>query len=167
MFKLVEDIDPKLAYNFFTEALNFRLGTTDKNISEIAELAAAQDMSVSDVMAMPEKDGWEYTGLEPTDGRNWVCSAYVAAYFKAAGLFGDMDIQSTEFATMDVYIMKLFDETTPLPDACVAADPDLPYCQILGKYRIKLDQYNTIVPYDNMFENCAINFPHYQRDAGC
>ena len=68
---------------------------------------------------------------------------------------------------MDVYIMKLFDETTPLPDACVAADPDLPYCQILGKYRIKLDQYNTIVPYDHMFENCAINFPHYQRDAGC
>ena len=71
-------------------------------------------MSVSDVMAMTEIDGWEYTGLKPTDGRNWVCSAYVTAFYKAAGVFGDMDINSTEFATMDVYIMKLFDTETPL-----------------------------------------------------
>jgi len=116
MFKLVEDIKPTLAYNFFTEALNKRLGVNGKNISEIAELAAEQNMSVEDIMAMTEIDGWEYTGLEPRDGRNWVCSAYVAAMYKAAGIFGDMEIQSTEFATMDVYVMDLFDTTTPLPD---------------------------------------------------
>ena len=40
MFKLVEDIDSTLAYNFFTEALNKRLGVDGKNISEIAKLAA-------------------------------------------------------------------------------------------------------------------------------
>jgi len=167
MFKLVEDIDSKLAYNFYSEALNFRLGTTGKNISELAMLAAEQNMSLEDVMAMTEMDGWEYTGLEPTDGRNWVCSAYVAAMYKAAGLFGDMEIQATEFATMDVYVMNLFDETTPLPEQCVAADPTLSYCQLTGKYRIELPQYNTITPYDHMFENCAINYPSYTRDAGC
>lgn len=128
MFKLIEDIQPTLAYNFFTEALNMRLGTQNLTISEVAEAAADQKMSVEDLMAVPEQDGWEYTGLLPTDGRNWVCSAYVAAMYKAAGVFGDMEIQSTEFATMDVYIMKLFDETTPLPEQCVAADPELPYC---------------------------------------
>jgi len=37
---LIEDIKPTLAYNFFTEALNKRLGTDGKNISEIAMLAA-------------------------------------------------------------------------------------------------------------------------------
>jgi hypothetical protein len=123
--------------------------------------ATELNMGIEDVMAMPEQDGWEYTGLKPRDGRNWVCSAYVTAFYKAAGVFGDLNIQSTEFATMDVYIMKLFDETTPLPDACVAADPDLPYCQIMGKYRIELPQYNTIVPYDHMFEACPINYPTY------
>ena len=167
MFKIVEDIKPTLAYNFFTEALNKRLGVDGKTISEIAELAAGKSMGISDVMAMPEIDGWEYTGLEPRDGRNWVCSAYVAAMYKAAGLFDDMDINSTEFATMDVYIMKLFDTTTPLPEQCVAADPMLPYCQILGKYRLELPYFNTIEPYEHMFETCAINYPSYQRDAGC
>jgi len=54
MFKLVEDVKPTLAYNFFTEALNKRLGVDGKNISEIAELAAEQKMSISDVMAMVE-----------------------------------------------------------------------------------------------------------------
>lgn len=92
MFQIVEDVDAKVAYNFFTEALNKRLGVDGKNISEIAEIAAGQNMSVADVMAMTEMDGWVYTGLEPTDGRNWVCSAYVAAMYKAAGLFGDMEI---------------------------------------------------------------------------
>jgi len=124
-------------------------------------------MSVEDVMAMPEQDGWEYTGLKPRDGRNWVCSAYVAAMYKAAGLFGDMDIQSTEFATMDIYIMNLFDGGATRPDACVEADPTLPYCQLRGKYRIELPYFNSITPYEHMFEKCAINYPTYARDAGC
>ena len=167
MFKLVEDIKPTLAYNFFTEALNKRLGVDGKNISEIAMLAAEKGMSVEDIMAETEMDGWEYTGLEPRDGMNWVCSAYVAAMYKAGGLFGDMEVQSTEFATMDVYVMDLFDTTTPLPDECVAADPDLPYCQLLGKYRVELPYYNTITPYEKMFENCGINYPTYERTPGC
>ena len=167
MFQIVEDVDAKVAYNFYTEALNKRLGVDGKNISEIAMIAAEQNMSVADVMAMAEMDGWVYTGLEPTDGRNWVCSAYVAAMYKAAGLFGDMEIQATEFGPNDVYLMDLFDTTTPLPDACVAADPTLSYCQLTGKYRVELPQYNTIKPYEHMWENCKINYPEYTRDVGC
>ena len=68
---------------------------------------------------------------------------------------------------MDVYIMKLFEAETSLPDACKEADPDLPYCQLMGKWRIELPQYNSIEPYDHMFENCDINFPSYMRDPGC
>lgn len=138
MFKLIEDIKPTVAYNFFTEALNKRLGVDGKNISEIAMLAAEQNMSVEDVMAITEEDFWVYTGQKPRDGWNWVCSAYVAAMYKEAGLFGDMEIQSTEFATMDIYIMKLFEDGTTRPDACVEADPDLPYCQLRGKYRVEM-----------------------------
>ena len=87
--------------------------------------------------------------------------------YKAAGVFGDLTINSTEFATMDVYIMNLFDETTPLPSQCKTVDPDLPYCQLLGKYRIELPYYNTITPYNRMFESCPINYPTYHREPGC
>ena len=68
MWKLVEDVKPDLAYNMFTQALNKRLNVEDKDISEIAKLAAEQKMSVLDVMGMPEQDGWEYTGLGPNLG---------------------------------------------------------------------------------------------------
>jgi hypothetical protein len=41
-------------------------------------------------MAMVEKDGWEYEGFYH-DGLSYVCSSYVAALWKAAGLFGDTE----------------------------------------------------------------------------
>ena len=45
-------------FTFFTEALNFRLGTKDLNIADITRVAASKDMSLEDVMAMVEEDGW-------------------------------------------------------------------------------------------------------------
>jgi len=62
----------------------------------IAAAAAEKGMSIPDVMAMPEQDGWIYTGEEPRDGLSYVCSAYVASMWKAAGLFGDDYINATE-----------------------------------------------------------------------
>jgi len=79
-------------------------------------------------MAEVELDGWEYTGYEPRDGRSWVCSAYVAAFYKAAGLFDDMVINSTEFGPADVYELNFFDGDYKRPQACIDADPLLPYC---------------------------------------
>jgi len=54
-------------------------------------------MTVQDVIAMVEQDGWEYTGLTTPDGLAYVCSAYVTSMYKEAGLFGDLDINATEF----------------------------------------------------------------------
>jgi len=49
-------------------------------------------MSLDDVMAITEMDGWKYTGLKPRDGESMVCSAYVAAVWKAAGMFDDYHV---------------------------------------------------------------------------
>lgn len=38
---------------------------------------------------MPELESNEYYGIEPRDGKAYVCSSYIAAIYKAAGLFGD------------------------------------------------------------------------------
>ena len=166
-FKLFEDLEPEKAYIFFTEALNKRLGVEGKTISQIAEIAAGRGMSVEDVMAMVEQDGWEYSGIEPKDGQAYVCSAYVAAMYKAGGLFGENEVNATEFVPRDIYNLNFFDENFTRPDECVSADPDLPYCQLIGKYRMELPGYNLVEPYSHMNESCTINWPSYSRDEGC
>jgi hypothetical protein len=103
--------------------------------------------------------------MEPRDGESYVCSAFVAALYKAAGLLGD--VHGTEFTPRDVYTLNVFDTTSPLPQACQVADPTLPYCQILGKYRMLLPQYNSITPYDHMAENCPSIAPEYFRPDKC
>ena len=118
-------------------------------------------------MAMPELDGWEYTSEEPRDGLSYVCSAYVTAMYKAGGLFDDFDVQATEFQPRDVYSLNFFDLNYERPDACVAADPSLPYCQLLGNYRMTLPGLSTIAPYSHMSGSCPINWPDYTRDEGC
>jgi len=142
----MEKVMPKTVFTFFTEALNFRLGVRDKNIADIAAIAASKHLSIEDVMAMVEEDGWEYYGEEPRDGLSFVCSAYVAAVWKAAGLFAPYHINATEFSPKDVYVMDFFEkDPTKLPAGCAAANgADVPYCQIMGKYQMTLPYYSTI-----------------------
>lgn len=105
MFSILEGIIPETVYIFFTEALNFHLGTPGQcdTITCIAAEAASRGMDVQDVIAIVEEDGWEYTGELPRDGLSYVCSAYVAALYKAGGLFGDNYVNAVEFTPYDIY----------------------------------------------------------------
>jgi len=162
---ILENIAPGAAYVTFGAGLNKRMGTTGKSLSEIAALAADQDMSILDVMAMPDQEDWVYY-----DGSSYVCSAYVTAQYKRAGLFGDLEINATEFHPRDVYSLDFFDKDFVRPQACIDADPDLPYCQIAGKYRIEIPEkdYSTVSIYGNMNEHCETVWPDYIRGpSGC
>jgi len=46
IFAMIEVILPKVAFNFFAEALNFRLGTTGLNIQGLAAEAAKKGLSI-------------------------------------------------------------------------------------------------------------------------
>lgn len=136
-------------------------------MAEIAAEAARRGMTIEDVMAIPEQDHWEYYGLEPIDGWSYVCSAYVAGVYKAAGLFNGHNVQATEFTPKDVYTLKIFDTNYKVPEQCAQADPNQPYCQLLGKYRMNFPQYSTVEPYENMAEHCPTIAPLYERLSGC
>ena len=86
VFAMIERHDKNLTDMFFTEALNKKLGTKNLNISGIAAEGAKRGLNVSDVMAIVEEDGWDYSGYWH-DGRSYVCSSYVASLWKAAGIF--------------------------------------------------------------------------------
>jgi hypothetical protein len=146
------------------EALNIRLGTRGLSLGDIALEAARKGISINDLFAMVEKDGWEYS-----DGQSMVCSSFVAATWKAGGLFGDMPINAVEFTPRDVYQLNFFDLNYTKPKKCQGVDDDLPYCQIMGKYKMDItkDGYSTVDPYPNMFEQCESMPPLYERTKGC
>ena len=87
--------------------------------------------------------------------------------YKAGGLFGDFDVQGTEFVPRDIYSLKFFDENFAYPEACTTADPGVKHCQLLGKYRMTLPGFNSVDIYSHMNEKCTVNWPSYDRDDGC
>ncbi len=94
-----------------------------------------------------------------------MCSSYVAALYQAAGLLSN--INGPEFTPRDIYTLAIFDTNYQRPQACVEADPDLPYCQILGRFRMRHPGYSTIKPYKHMAENCPSIAPDYVRPDFC
>ena len=162
-FDMVEHLMPSVASQMFGEAMNKRLGTEGLNMKQIAAEAAHRNMTIQDLYAIPEDDDWIYS-----DGPSYVCSCLVAGVWKAGGVFDDMPIQANEWSPKDVYQVKIFDEETPLPKACAQNDPDLPYCQILGKYKLTLPGFNTVEPYPHMNEHCrSLDIEDYYRPDGC
>ena len=145
-----------------TEALNIRLGTQGLTFQQTVAEFARRGKRFVDVMAEPEVDGIEYH-----DGLSYVCSAFVAAYWKNGGLFGDLIINPNEFGPKDLYQMDIFDVNTQRPQECIDDNPDLNYCQIMGKFVFTLDNYSTITPYSNMNERCSSLAPDYVREEGC
>jgi hypothetical protein len=166
-FSILEHIKPDVVDIFFSQALNKRLGTEGLKLEQIAAEAARQNMSIQDVMALVEQDGWVYHGEEPRDGISYVCSSYVIAFYKEAGLFGDLEINATEFSPKDLYQINFFKDSWDRPQECVEADPDIPWCQLLGTYRQQFPGWNSLDVYSHMDEHCTSVAPDFYRKDGC
>ncbi|CAI2364448.1 unnamed protein product [Moneuplotes crassus] len=156
------EIMPKTIDTFFLQAMNFRLNTKGLNFREVVAEAALRNTTILELMAQPELDGWMYS-----DGYSYVCSCFVVAVWKAAGIFGDLEINAVEFTPKDVYQLNVFNTTAAISEKCKSADPTLPYCQILGKYRMELNGYSSIDMYSHMNEHCESEYPDYIRNDGC
>ena len=127
----------------------------------IAE-GARQGKTFEELLAEPEIEGNMYS-----DGYNYVCTAFVVAFWKHGGLFGDLEINPNEFGPRDIYTLDIFDKEFERPQECIDDNPDLPYCQLMGKFVIDLDNYSTVKPYSNMNERCPSLGPDFKREEGC
>jgi hypothetical protein len=160
------------------DGLNHRLGTecTPKTgggagLDCIYEALLNRDLSLSQVMAMPEQDAWMY-GKQGYANYSMVCSAFAFRGWKAA--LGDMlppGIEGTEQSPKDNYMTALFEPDHVNRVNCrkgysIAADSETAYCQVMGLIKIPLKGLNTILPYQNMSNGCASQWPEYVRCPG-
>jgi hypothetical protein len=163
MVALFSKLAPQVGSTMFGEGLNKRLGTNGLSVTEAVLHAAEKGISIGSLFAIPELE-WEYS-----DGKNYVCSCFTAALYKASGLFGDLDINPFEVSPRDIYQLAIYDKEYKhkRPEICKEADPDLDYCQIMGRYKIILDNHSSIELYDGMNEKCPSTSPLYIRTEGC
>jgi hypothetical protein len=80
-----------------------------------------------------------------------------------SGMFDGIDIVPAEFGPGDLYQLDVFDLDAPRPAECVAADPDLKWCQLMGSWKMELPRASSITPYSHMNERCSSKAPDFIR----
>ena len=161
-FSIISYVDPKVSDKLLTEAVNIRLGTKGLTLQQAIAEGARQGKTFEEILAEPETEGRVYS-----DGYNYVCSAFAVAFWKHGGLFGDLEIEPTEFSPRNIFTLDIFDKEFKRPQECIDDNPDLPYCQLMGKFVIDPDNYSTIKPYSHMNERCPSLGPDFIREEGC
>lgn len=158
-------MQPAYAANMWNEALNMRLGTQDLDLHEILAETEKRGITFDQLLTIPEQDEWVYS-----DGKSTTCVAFILSMYKAAGVFGPISnsIQVTEFTIKDAYMLKIFENNvTRLPNWCNNDVDQLPFCQIMGEYKMELPEYNSLEAYANMNERCPSLPPTYDRPVNC
>ena len=162
LFSIIESyVDKRISDAIFSTAINVRLGTSNLTIPALSDLAAKRGLNLSEVAALPELDTYLYNGKP-----SMICSGLVARLWKAAGMF-EFPVNANEFTPFNIYEVNFFDREWMPPEHCRRADPNQPFCQLIGKYRITLPQYSSVDPYAHMFEKCSGRAPDYHHDLGC
>ena len=164
LFSLVSLVYPAGSDLFVTENINIKLNTPGYTLQQAIAEGARRGKSFEQILAEPEMEGWQYS-----DGANYVCCCFVVAFWKHGGMFGDMDFSPNEFGPRDVYMLDVYDKNPDLPQECIDDNPNLPYCQIMGKFVLELEEdlYSSIKPYPHMNERCSSEGPDFIREDGC
>jgi hypothetical protein len=89
----------------FGETLNKRLNTTNLTVTEAILHAAKKCIIVGNLFAIPEKEEWVYP-----DGKSYVCSAFTAALYHAAGVFEGIGFNPQEVSPRDMYQLAIFEK---------------------------------------------------------
>jgi len=167
---LQKEIAVGQSYDFLKQGLNYRLGTNGLNIGQAFMESYKRNIPFAELVNIPEEDNWIFTnsaGMRA--GPSMVCDTFVMEMWKAGGIFGSLtnSIQGSEFTNWDCYSLTIFDTKYQRPAQCVAADPDSQFCQLLGKYRMSLPDYNSKAPFAHMREKCPSLPPKYIKPDNC
>lgn len=159
-------VGPEAINLVWTRAMAKRLGMPEgQNWPDVVEEATKKGLTIGEVLAIPEKEEWLYDGKH-----QYNCCGLVMAVLYHGGMFGDdkkIKLVPQEFTPKDVLQLNIYDKDYKLPPECEANDPDLPYCQLDGLYKMQTKGYNSLEVYEHMNEHCPSKAPTYVRPDGC
>ncbi len=143
-------------FQMWNQAWNKRIGTVGLNTAEIYQSASVNsNINSRSIPMMPELDSYLYNVTRydvPTTAPSLVCCVFVCHTWKAAGVFDGMDINCAELTNLDDYSLTIFEDK---------------YTQIMGKYTLGLNRYNSKIPFSHMGEMCPSKGPDYIQDPTC
>lgn len=155
LFAIIDRAVPQISDLMWNPAWNKRIGTTGLDTADIYYAASQQGIESRAIPTIVEQDDWEYETTrygEPAVGKSMVCCVFVCNIWKAAGVFGDMELNCAEMTNVDDYSLTIFEDT---------------YEQIIGRYTLTLNKFQTKTPYAHMAETCASLAPDYTQDPHC
>jgi len=167
---LRRELGKGLTFDFLAQGLNKRLGTRGLTIVEAYMEAGKRNYSLVDLILTPEMDEWVFDNdVGTASGPSMVCDVFVTRVWKAGGIFGNLtdSFQAAEFTNWDAYSLNIFDANFKRPQICIDADPDSQFCQVLGKYRMTLPDYNKFAVFPHMREKCPTKAPKYIKPPNC
>jgi len=163
VLKYLESIAPGIPETMFYKGWNKRLGTENLNMDGIWEELYKRNQTLSELSAIPENDNWRHN----SDKISLTCGSLIAYLYRAAGIFGDSEINSTEFTPRDVYELNFFGVGPEyIAPECQGNAPH-GYCQIMGNMDFDLGKFNFVDPYSHMNEKCPSLAPDFDRSEGC
>lgn len=166
------------------------------DLPEIFIEAENRGSSFRELLTVPEQDDWVYTDGKSTSCIAFILEMYKQAglfdpfstsiqvteftvkfenEISPVVVDDDDDDESHypcfQMQIKDAYTLRFFESNlSRLPEWCNhESDEDLklPFCQIRGKYRMELPEYNTLEPYPHMNERCPSMPPKYTRPIHC
>lgn len=156
LFATIDRHIPEISAQMWNQAWNKRIGTVGLSTAEIYQ-AASVDSAINSrtIPIMPELDAWTYNTTRydvPVEAPQLVCCVFVCNVWKSAGVFEGMDVNCGELTNLDDYSLSIFEDK---------------FTQIMGKYTLNLNRYNSKVPFSHMAEMCPSKGPDYIQDPTC
>jgi len=155
LFGVIDRTIPEISDLMWNPAWNKRLGVENYGTADLYELAFDQGIDAASIPAMVEQDSWTYATTrygEPAEGKAMVCCVFAWNMWKAAGVFGDMEMNCGEMTNVDDYSLDIFEDS---------------YTQIMGRWTLELNRYNSRRPYPHMSETCESLAPEYEQSPHC
>lgn len=165
MLYSIPGVGHQIIEKVWSRAMSKRLGFMDQNLSwtQVIEESVKKGVSLGELMTIPEQESWLYDGQH-----QYVCSSFLAGMLYHGGAFkSGITIIPQEQTPRDVMEWNIWNKNYVLPDHCKQNDPDLPYCQLDGIYKVLPKFYNNVEPYDHMNEHCPTKSPNYIKVPGC
>ena len=123
------------------------------------------NMSLNELVAIPEDDSWNYT---TNNGKPvFTPASFVASALRELGAFHGLEVNAAEFTVKDIYQLDIYDKKFERPDLCRESDYLLDYCQLFGTNRLILQGFSTVHPYAHMNERCPNGFENSVWPSDC